>query len=144
MIVGKIGDFGVGNIFTVQDHNTALTGLNFAIDGGDYHISLDRISQGRFRASDLRLRFEASPPTLLDSLSLRADQVRMGDHPVEIQLDMLHAEFGPFPLQIEKGRDENHCWVDWIIYRGEERDFDLVIINSVIQCFTRFAVFPQP
>jgi hypothetical protein len=32
--------------------------LNFATDGGDYHISIDRIKEGKFSASDVRLRFE--------------------------------------------------------------------------------------
>ncbi len=125
-------DFGVGNLFTFQDNNQALTGLNFAIDGGDYHISLDRISDGQFRASDLRLRFEASPASLLDNLITKGDQIRLSDHPVEIQIDMLHAEFGPLPLRIENGRDENYCWIDWVIYSGDERDFDLTGISPAV------------
>ena len=35
-------------------------------------------------------------------------------------------------IYIGKGRDENHCWIDWIIYSGEERDFDLTGIGPAV------------
>ena len=125
-------DFGVGNIFTVQDRNKALTGLNFATDGGDYHLLLDRISDGQFRASDLRLRFEASPANLFENLHQHDNQISLDDEPVKIQVDMLQAIFGNHQIVIEKGRDEDHCWIDWIIYQGKEQDFDLTSIRKAV------------
>ncbi len=129
-------DFGVGNIFTVQERNKALTGLSFATDGGDYHLLLDRISDGQFRASDLRLRFEASPPTLFDSLHLVENLLSITDHPIKIRVEMLNSEFGSHQIDIEKGRDENHCWIDWVIYSGKERGFDLTGINPAVFAWT--------
>jgi hypothetical protein len=123
-------DFGVGNIFTVQDRCKALTGLNFATDGGDYHLPLDRIIEGRFSASDLRLRFEAGPASLFDSLHKQDDQFTMHAYPVKIQVEMLHARFGDYRIKIEKGLDEDHCWMDWIIYHGQEKDIDLTQLGT--------------
>ena len=51
-------DFAAAQFFSVQKENGVLAGINFASDGGDTHVNLDRLKDGRLRASDLRLRLE--------------------------------------------------------------------------------------
>jgi hypothetical protein len=125
-------DFGVGNIFSVQDHGRVLSALNFATDGGDYHLLLDRIRDGHFRASDLRLRFECSPAGLSELMKVRNSGFTFSDEGIRLSLNMLHAEFGILDIRIETGRDERNSWVDWVIYGGPETDFFLTALNRAV------------
>jgi hypothetical protein len=118
-------DFGIGNIFSVQDENKVLTAMNFATNGGDYHLHLDRISEGRFRASDVRLRFEIVPSSLLDQVKLHQNRILLSDNILRIEINMLYSEFGNRILTRETGSDDGSCWIDWVIYRGEEQEFNL-------------------
>jgi hypothetical protein len=44
---------------TTAQHEGRVVGVvNLVTDGGDTHISLDKVKQARIRARDLRLRFE--------------------------------------------------------------------------------------
>ena len=71
-------DFSSGLLYTVQDRGSVLGLVTFQIDGGDKHPSLDRIKNGEFTASRLRLRFDiAGGPTDQFELKLRA--IGMGD-----------------------------------------------------------------
>lgn len=116
-------DFGIGNIFSVQDSSTALTALNFSTDGGDYHISLDRIKDACFRAKDIRLRFEMADSQLYEKIILNSDGFKLLDSSFCLDVKMLHAKFDQFRLKIEKGQNDRLCWVDWIIYEGKEKEF---------------------
>jgi hypothetical protein len=78
------------------------------------------------------LRFEAGPANLLDSLLLEGNRIHLNNHPVDIQIDMLQARFGPYLIRTESGRNEDHCWVDWIIYSGEESEFDLTGVSPAV------------
>lgn len=119
-------EFAAGNIFSVQKNNAVLTILNFATDGGDYHISIDRLPNGIFRAHDLRLRFELGGANLLDSLTVDGQDITLRDGAVQLDIKLLQALFdGQKVWGAETGRDEDRCWVDVVLYTGEERAFDL-------------------
>ena len=121
-------EFAAGNIFSTQDKNGALTTLDLATDGGDYHISIDRLPDGVFRAKDLRLRFELGGPGLFDfdQLSINDQTIRFRDDDVRLDIQLLHAIFGDQLVdRLEKGRDGKHCWVDLVIYAGKKKKFDL-------------------
>ncbi len=125
-------DFATGQIFSQQQEAEALTALCFATNGGDYHTSLDRLEGGKFKAKDLRLRFELSDAAMLDKLKLQDQTFSLKDQNVDLRVKMLMAQFGDLPLKVEKGKDEESAYVDWIIYSGEERHFDLSALQEAI------------
>ena len=126
-------DFGIGNIFSIQEENEALTSMNFATDGGDYHISIDRIKDSKFNASNVRLRFEMSDQNLVQKISLAEDGFSLQDHALLINIIMSKAVFGDMTIKMEKGHDSHLSWVDYIIYQGKEKTFDLAEMQEA--CF---------
>ncbi len=88
-------DFSSGLLYTVQDRGMLLGLVTFQTDGGDKHPSLDRIKNGEFTASRLRLRFDFAgltaeeanvmplPSLFLEGIPFRlgvgAPQMQMGD-----------------------------------------------------------------
>ena len=119
-------EFAAGNIFSVQSGNAVLTTLNFATDGGDYHISLDRLPDGIFHARDLRLRFELGGAELLDSLTVDEGTIALRNGAVQMDIRLLRTYFDGQEVQmIETGSDTARCWVDVVLYAGEEKAFDL-------------------
>ncbi|NJO03151.1 MAG: hypothetical protein HC880_17040 [Bacteroidia bacterium] len=122
-------DFAAGQIFSTQDKNQVLSILTFATDGGDYHISLDRLKEGAFIARDLRLRFELGSASLYDKIQLHQQGFSVQDEFVHFQVMMPHTQFDDYPITIKKGKDERHCWVDWVIYTGAEKSFKLTEVS---------------
>jgi hypothetical protein len=51
---------------------------------------------------------------------------------LRIEISMLHSEFGNLTLTREKGSDDRSCWTDWIIYQGEEREFNLNNLDRAV------------
>ena len=119
-------EFAAGNIFSVQDKNSVLTTLNLATDGGDYHISIDRLPDGVFQAKDLRLRFEIGGADLFNNITFTDNLISLRDREIRLDIQLLHALFGDQNIdRMEKGKDQDHCWVDVIVYTGKEKTFDL-------------------
>lgn len=125
-------DFGIGNIFSVQNKNKVLSAMNFATNGGDYHLHLDRISDGKFLASDVRLRFEIGPSAMLDKINLEKNRIILSDNNLWIEIKMLYSEFGNHIMTREAGSDDRSCWIDWVIYQGEEQEFNLNNLDRAI------------
>ncbi|MEN9951310.1 MAG: hypothetical protein RLY85_2062, partial [Bacteroidota bacterium] len=51
-------DFSSASFYSQQQDNKVLAAINLNLGGGDKHISIDRITTGKFKAKDLRIRFE--------------------------------------------------------------------------------------
>lgn len=126
-------DFGIGNIFSVQEKGEALTAMNFATNGGDYHVSIDRLKEGRFNAKDVRLRFEMASDRLYDKISFDDKGLTVKDEDTQVTINMLKAVFGDAEIKAEKGHDDKLAWVDYVIYKGDEKSFDLNAVNKA--CF---------
>jgi len=106
--------------------------MNFATNGGDYHLHLDRISEGKFLASDVRMRFEIGPAAKLDQIKLDKNRIILSDSTLRIEINMLYSEFGNQIMTRETGNDDRSCWIDWIIYQGEEQEFNLNNLDRAI------------
>lgn len=132
-------DFGIGNIFTVQEKGEALTAVNFAVNGGDYHISIDRLKDGKFVAKDVRLRFEMPSTVSPEHIKLSGEGWKLNDENIQISVKMLKAVFGDENINAEVGGDNTYTWVDFIIYNGEKKEFDLQYITEA--CFAWHTVF---
>jgi hypothetical protein len=126
-------DFADAQLFTAQRHGNLLGAVNFATNGGNTHISLDRIKNGRFRAQDLRLRFEFGgsaakqkpvPPATPDGTAT----LRFGD--LSVALSVPVCVFGDLTPTWEGGQDRDSAWLDQVLYSGDDRDFDLTQIQT--------------
>jgi hypothetical protein len=123
-------DFGIGNIFSVQNKQEVLTAMNFATNGGDYHISIDRLKEGKFKAKDIRLRFEMANLTSMEQIVDQETGFSLTDGDIKIHIHMLGSVFGDHQITMQKGSDNDLHWVDYLIYAGEEKAFDLTGIDQ--------------
>lgn len=130
-------DFSTASLFTQQKNNQVLAVMNFGTNGGDKHIHIDRLDEGQFEAKDLRLRFELGncknievnlPAKDNDTFTVMADGSQFA-------IQLLHAKFGTLKGYWEKGNDGKDCWIDYVIYSGEEKSFDLTQMEQAIYAF---------
>jgi hypothetical protein len=121
-------DFSSAYFFSYQKENKVLAAINFISNGGDKHISGDRLKEGKFVAKDLRLRFEFGNVKSPDELSFHAS----ANEPFSFILDQLKfdlqlycSEFNGLKGHWEKGGDGKKSWIDFVFYSGKETQFDL-------------------
>lgn len=131
-------DFSSAVFYGAQDKNKVLAGINFVTNGGDKHITIDRLKEGRFKAKDLRLRFEFPASTSLSNLQLPDTVLEpfgflAGNLPFYIQAYKL--EFGDLKGKWVTGRDGSTAWIDFVIYSGASKEFNLTELNSAILGF---------
>ena len=130
-----MNDYAAANVFCEQDSTHLLGAINFTINGGNTHISIDAIKNGTIKANDLRLRFEfggnvaAVSVTSLDSIKrsaiVKSDQLTF-------RIDIPFVKFDEFVPEFSAGADANIKWVDLIIYNGEKRDFNFEKIKDAV------------
>ncbi len=131
-------DFSSATFFSQQKENVILAGINFVTDGGDKHISIGRLKEGRFSAKDLRLRFEfgnvVNPDLEIPSSKNGLFSFRVDDLQFNIQLFL--SLFDGLNGHWEKGGNDRNSWIDFVIYSGDDRDFNLSQVNEAILGFT--------
>ena len=130
-------DFSAAQLFTAQKRGDLLAAVNFATDGGNTHIGLDRLKNGLFTAKDLRLRFEfggsaaaaaaalAPPASTSDTAAFR-----FGDLRCLISLTANLFDGSSPAWVVGRDRDGKKAWLDLVLYVGEERAFDLTQFTS--------------
>ena len=131
-------DFSAASFFSQQKENKVLAVINFISNGGDKHISIDRLKEGKFTAKDLRLRFEFGNVTNQAELAIPTS----ANEPFSFFLDQLNFNFQVYCTEFdglkgkwEKGGDGKNSWIDFVFYSGTEKEFDLTIINRVVSGF---------
>ena len=137
-------DFSSATMFCQQNENKVVAGINFVSNGGDKHISIDRLKEGKFKAKDLRLRFEfgnltnnevlTSPVSANELFNFVIDQM-------QFSCKLYSAEFDGLKGHWEKGGDGKNSWLDFVFYSGMETEFDLTKITRAVCGFT-FSVDP--
>lgn len=132
-------DFSSASISSVQAENKVLAAINFVTGLGDKHINIDKIKDGKFTASDLRLRFEFGNAQFSESFALPASY----NKPFTIQTDELAFRIHLFEASLnnqigywEKGTDGKISWVDFVLYKGNTANFNLLEIQKCITAFT--------
>ncbi len=125
-------DFAAAQFYSVQDKGAALIGVVLSTDGGDTHINLDRLKDGKVAARDLRLRFEFGgraaekklrvPRTLYDNLLLAFDDL-------DVRISVPYAEFDDFSPYWDGDKKDGVAFYDIVLYEGEAREFDLAKIK---------------
>ena len=132
-------DFSSATMFCQQYENKVLAGINFVSNGGDKHISIDRLKDGKFKAKDLRLRFEFGNIINNEALVVPAST----NEPFNFVIDQMQfscqlysAEFNGLKGHWEKGGDGKNSWLDFVFYSGTETEFDLTKITRAVCGFT--------
>ncbi|MBN8822547.1 MULTISPECIES: hypothetical protein [unclassified Spirosoma] len=132
-------DFSSASFYSQQKENKILAGINLATNAGDKHISIDRITSGRVKARDFRLRFEFGKQSSIPNLALPKD----GNQPITLVMDGLQfkiqlykAVFDQYPGHWETGSDTGGAWLDYVIYSGPEKEFDLKEIKEAAWGFS--------
>ncbi|MBV9865659.1 MAG: hypothetical protein JO316_09935 [Abitibacteriaceae bacterium] len=145
-------DFSAAQFFSVQQDGKALAGINFAVDGGDTHVSLDRIKNATFQAKDLRLRFEIGgaaglgdfppdfrAPAVLDEVA----SLRWGA--VHLQLMVPYASLGNTNGHWEIAHEKDKACLDVVLYNGPQRSIHLPDMNPMgLGCAVQFSTTEEP
>ena len=133
-------DFSSASFYSSQDKNRLLGGIGFLTNGGDKHISIDRIRDGKLSAKELRMRFEFAYAGQLEKLRLPEKY----NAPFKVEVDGLSFEIHLFEAGFgdlesgywEKGSDGQVSWLDYVVYSGEQKDFNLNDIRRAVLGFT--------
>ena len=120
-------DFSAAQFFSQQQDNRVLVAANFATNGGDTHISLDRLEEGKFDAKQLALRFELGNVEI-EETSLPRDyqepfRVDLGE--LSMSVEVPYVAFEAAQPYWKLSREEDMIYLDLVIYEGENKTFDL-------------------
>jgi hypothetical protein len=134
-------DFSAAQLFCRQEENRVLAAANFATNGGDTHVSLDRLKEGRFAAEDLRFRFEFGGEAGLKDLVVEregedlASSFLIKASGMNLWIQSPASEFGDCDLRWETGGNSELKWLDLVVYEGAEKSFDLSKIERAFASF---------
>lgn len=128
-------DFSSAQFFSIQKHGRVLIGIVLAIDGGDKHISLDRLKNGTVIASDFRLRFEIGgydasnasvslPTGLLNPIRLKFGNMFLDFAPISVAFDKKTGQF--WNITQEKDRLN----IDYVLFNGPQQSVQLASFNG--------------
>ncbi|TVR61075.1 MAG: hypothetical protein EA426_03865 [Spirochaetaceae bacterium] len=115
-------DFASVGIVNAQDHNSVLTGACFLDNKGDYHIHLDRPSNGRFSASTLLLRFSvhARGARVVD-LGGGVFEIGAGEYAARIYTTV--PVFDGREIEWRTGTSETDAWLEAVCRDGDLFEF---------------------
>lgn len=129
-------DFSSASFYSQQKDNKVLAAINLNLGGGDKHISIDRLTTGKFKAKDLRIRFEFGKQTA-EILPKKNDQaIEANIDGLKMSIQLYKSVFDKYQGRWEKGSDKNGAWWDYVIYNGAEVEFDLNTIKEAAWGFT--------
>jgi hypothetical protein len=132
-------DFSSASISTVQAENKILAAINFVTGLGDKHITIDKIKEGKFIASDLRLRFELGNTKLNENFNLPVlynIPFSITTDNLNINIHLFEAAFNHYEGYWEKGTDGKISWIDFVFYKGNTEIFNFSEIQKIIAAFT--------
>lgn len=129
-------DFSSGFIETVQNKNKTLSLVTLMKDGGDKHISIDKIKDGYIYSKDFRLRFEFGNTKsfkLLNNedyseLDICVDGLYMKIYPV-LKI------FGSLKGRWEISKNEGVMNLDYVFYSGGNILFDFNVLKRMVFAF---------
>ena len=128
-------DFTAANFYSQQNENKILAAINFSTNGGDMHPHI-RLTDGKFKAKDLRFRFEFGN-VKKDELSVPvSDVLKMDIDSLQFNIQLCKYAFDQFEGHWEKGGEGKASWIDFVIYSGPEVDINLSQVKEAILVFT--------
>ena len=110
-----------------------MAAINLATDGGNAHVSIERLKNGLFNAKDLRLRFEfvgAGTNTIIMPSASIPGNALIEAGKLRIQIALGHAGFSQQPARWEVGNKQGTNWLDVVLFTGFDQKVDLTKIDS--------------
>jgi hypothetical protein len=132
-------DFSSACFYSMQKDNTLLAAINFITNGGDKHINIDILKDGKITAGDLRLRFEfgnCSIPANFKIPAKRDDIFSLTVNGLNFDIQLFASVFDKFDGYWIKGKGEKNSWIDFVIYSGEQKEIDFTKIDEAVLGFT--------
>ncbi|MBB6050110.1 hypothetical protein [Armatimonas rosea] len=132
-------DFSSAILTTKQREGLVVGAVTFITNGGDTHISLDKVKNATIKAKDLRLRLELGGPaakavTIAQTIGKNAATLTLPTFQLRFITAM--AQFGEFEGKLVIGGDDTRKWVDIVLYEGDEREFNLAALDQALLAFT--------
>lgn len=126
-------DYSSSAIYTQQKENKSVSVINLYTGGGDKHIGIDKIKNGLLKASDLRVRFlvngkiDSAKQLSIDSAH---NKISLVDNGLKFELNLCYADFDGNSGKWELTYGENDTYIDYVIYKGKEKLFNLNDIKT--------------
>jgi len=132
-------DFSSAILTAQQREGLTIGTVTFITNGGDTHISLDKVKNATIKAKDLRLRLELGGPaakavTLTPIVGTKA--VTLDLPAFTLRFSTAIAQFGELEGKLVVGGDDTLKWVDIVLYEGNEREFNLAALDQALLAFT--------
>ena len=130
-------DFSSAIFHGTQREGLVVGAVNLITNGGDTHLSLDKVKAAKIRARDLRLRFELGGPAAKNAaLTLTSPtQATLTTGPLTFHVTLAHARFGELPGKLSTARAGDLRFLDVEFYHGPEREFDLAALGEALTAF---------
>jgi hypothetical protein len=125
-------------IFTgAQREGLVVGAVHLITNGGDTHISLDKVKNATVHARDLRLRFEFGGPAAatVKIAPARGTAATIDAGGLSIAVDLLRARLGTHDATFSTGGDAKSKWLDVVLYEGAERAFNLATLEEAVVGF---------
>lgn len=130
-------DFASALFFSVQKRNCVLGLINFRHPGGDRHISLDPIRDGRFRAGRLFAEFDFEGLDARARVALDGDVCTLSGPDLAACLHVRGARFGPHAIRPNLTRSTNGAVLTFdFLPDGGPHDVDWSRIGEAWLAFT--------
>lgn len=130
-------DFSSAILTASQRDDLVVGAVNFITNGGDTHISLQKVKDAKITARDLRLRFElGGEPGRAAQIAVRENATATLDVAgLAVHLSVARARFGATTGRLAAGSDARTRWLDVVLHEGDEREFDLAALEEAIVGF---------
>lgn len=131
-------DLSTGAIWAQQQENRVLGVITFATDGGGKHLSLEKLENGTFEASELALRFEFSGSAAAAEIPAPADldtPASVEHQGVNIGIHVPYAAFDGSTVTWDRIETDEGTGLDVTLHRGETRTFVLPEIEEAAIAF---------
>ncbi len=121
-------DFCSAMLRASQINNHVVAGVYFVQDHGDYHFILDLLKDGKIEAEELTVRFEVGGS--IDNVDIPSEiqtgksfDIAAGD--ISVRITPLLYMFEDHILKVKTGANQTAKWVDFVLYEGDSKQFDL-------------------
>lgn len=131
-------DFSSAILTSQQREGLVVGTVGFLTNGGDTHISLDKVKDATIKAKDLRLRLELGGPAAATATLrqiLPGKTVRVGLPALMFHFSLATATFGEREGTLVTGENGTLKWVDIVLYEGDEREFNLAALDQALLGF---------
>ncbi len=130
-------DFSSAIFHGTQREGLVVGAVNLITNGGDTHISLDKVKQAKIRARDLRLRFELGGPAAKNAaLTLTSPtHATLTAGELTFHVTLAHARLGDLTGKLSAGQAGDLRFLDVEFYHGPEREFDLALLGEALTAF---------